>query len=170
MSSDRNAYVVRDEIVRPVTRDLWQVASTEATPSSLRFQPSRDHTAIRLSGDAESVRATKWHRIAIHTEGKVIFIDAADAAAVEAHGKYSVLRMSSGSYRIRESVSTLAERLRPFGFIQIHRSTIVNASLVEELRVFGSGEMLLCLKGGAAEYRVSRRYRRSVKSIASCWI
>jgi DNA-binding LytR/AlgR family response regulator len=145
----------------------WEL---HAVPSSILLQASRGDIVVRLSAATESVRTTKPGKIAIRTNRKIVFIDAADVVAVEAQGKYTLLRMPSRSYRLRESVSIVAERLRPYGFIRVHRSTVVNASFVEELWVSNSGEMLLRVKGGAAEYRVSRRYRGALKSIASCWI
>ena len=109
-------------------------------------------------------------KIAIRTEGKILFIDPADVTAVEAQGNYVLLQTRCGSHLLRESVSTVARKLERYGFIRIHRSTIVNGALVEEVQVSGSGEMLLHLKGAEKQYNISRKYKGVLKAIAPCWI
>jgi hypothetical protein len=37
-------------------------------------------------------------------------------------------------YLLREPLSSIAEKLKPFGFIRIHRSVVVNISAVEEIQ------------------------------------
>jgi DNA-binding LytR/AlgR family response regulator len=171
LMGDRNAHPSRNSTERGAGKDFRQVVSTGGLQiDPRRLLPLSSNNTVRFGGDTEAVPTAKSGRLAVRTQGKVVFIDPSHLSAVEAHGKYAVLRMSSRTYRFRESVSVVAERLRPYGFIRIHRSTIVNASLVEELRASDSGELLVRMQGGAAEYRVSRKYRTSLKSIASCWI
>lgn len=115
-------------------------------------------------------RKRKPLRIAVKTQGKIVFVDPAELVVIEAQGNYVLLKGRSRSHVLRESVSAVAEKLERFGFVRIHRSTIVNEALVEEIHVSRSGDMLLRLKGEAKEYNVSRKYREALKSIASCWI
>jgi uncharacterized protein YlzI (FlbEa/FlbD family) len=128
---------------------------------------------------SEEENGGHWHRrkdsvrgarIAVRTEGKIIFVNPADVRMIEAQGNYVLLHTASRAHSLRESISNVAEKLEPYGFVRIHRSTIVNASLVEEIRTSPSGEIRLCLKGSNKEYSVSRRYRGALKSIAPCWI
>jgi hypothetical protein len=72
-------------------------------------------------------------KLAIKTKRKKIFIDPADIAAVETEGKYVLLRRNSGTCLLRQSISTIADELKPYGFLRIHRSVLVNASCVEEV-------------------------------------
>jgi len=88
---------------------------------------------------------------------------------VEAKGKYVLLRRNSGTYLLRQSISTIADKLKPYGFLRIHRSVLVNASFVEEIRPRNSGEYVLRIKGGK-EHRVSRTYKNRLRSIAHSWI
>lgn len=115
----------------------------------------------------DNVRAT---RIAVRTDGKIIFVNPADVRVIEAQGNYVLLETASNSHSLRESISNVAEKLEPYGFVRIHRSTIVNASVVEEIRTSPSGEIRVCLKGSSKEYSVSRRYKNALRSIAPCWI
>ncbi|MGA8443448.1 MAG: LytTR family DNA-binding domain-containing protein, partial [Candidatus Sulfotelmatobacter sp.] len=55
-------------------------------------------------------------RIAIKTEGRILLIDAGDLIAVEAKGKYVLLLHISSSHLLRESISTMEEKLNLHGF------------------------------------------------------
>jgi DNA-binding LytR/AlgR family response regulator len=115
------------------------------------------------------VLLTKSKKIAIKTKGKILFIDPAEVATVEAQGNYVLLQRDSGSYLLREKMSAMAERLQPYGFIRIHRSVLVNGSFVEEIRPWTTGEYVLLLKGGK-EFTVSRTYKGNLTSITRLWI
>ena len=108
-------------------------------------------------------------KIAIKTKGKILLIHPGDILAVEAEGNYVLLRRATDSYLLRESISTMAEKLGAYGFIRIHRSVLVNASSVEEIHPGTSGEYMLRIAGGR-QYMVSRTYKNNLKSLAQVWI
>src|SRR5215469_5728274 len=127
------------------------------------FSPERIHEALDVAiRRTESERAaqlikvlpqletllSKSSKIAIKTKGRILFIDPMDVVIVEAQGNYVLLQRHSGSYLLRESISTMAERLKPYGFIRIHRSVIVNSSYVEEIQPWTTGEYALRIRGG----------------------
>jgi len=99
-----------------------------------------------------------------------MFVDPNDVVAVQAEGNYVLLQQrDSGSYLLRESISAMADKLRPYGFIRIHRSVLVNSSYVEEIQPWLTGEYGLRVKGGK-EYTVTRTYKKNLKSLAAYWI
>ena len=112
---------------------------------------------------------SKSAKIAIKTNRRILFVDPADVMIIEAQGNYILLRRPSGSYLLRESISTMAEKLKAYGFIRIHRSVLVNGSFVEEIQPRPTGEYVLRIKGGK-EYTVSRTYKGNLKSLAKFWI
>ena len=89
--------------------------------------------------------------------------------AVQAEGNYVLLQHTAGSYLLRESISVMEEKLKPYGFIRIHRSVLVNAAFVEEIQPWVTGEYALRVKGGK-EYTVTRTYKKNLKGIAASWI
>jgi two-component system, LytTR family, response regulator len=111
----------------------------------------------------------KSERIAIKTNGRILFIEPDDVMAVHAEGNYVLLQREVGSYLLRESISTMAEKLKSHGFIRIHRSVLVNSSFVEEIQPWTTGEYGLRVKGGK-EYTVTRTYKGNLKEIAGSWI
>ena len=108
-------------------------------------------------------------RIAIKVKGRIVFFDPTEMVAAEANGNYVLLQQKSGSFLLRESLSVLAEKLHPFGFIRIHRSVLVNSAFVETIEPCITGEYLLRTRTGK-EYNVTRTYKGNLKGLAKFWI
>ena len=108
-------------------------------------------------------------RIAIKTKGRILLIDAGDVIAVEAKGRYVLLLQISSSHLLRESISTMEEKLNLHGLVRIHRSVLVNAALVEEIHLSSTGEYVLRLRGGR-EFTATRTYKKNLQLLAQLWI
>jgi len=143
-------------------------ANAPLRPSVRPAAPERGSkiTEFRPRSETPPVRPIK---IAIKTKGKILLIHPGDILAVEAEGNYVLLRRATDSYLLRESISTMAEKLQAYGFIRIHRSVLVNASSVEEIHPGTTGEYMLRIAGGR-QYMVSRTYKNNLKSLAHAWI
>ena len=161
--------------VLKATREQLTLPKHVCVPEPTRYEHA---TAIltgqeidqALGASEENIRApSKSARIAIKAKTKILFIDAADLIAVEAKGNHVLLMHTSSSHILRGAISNIAEKLNLHGFVRIHRSVLVNASLAEELRLLSTGEYCLRLEGGN-EFTVTRTYRRNLKSLAAFWI
>lgn len=100
--------------------------------------------------------------IAIKAKGRILFINPRDVVAVQAEGNYVSLQRETDSYLLRESLSLVAEKLKPYGFIRIHRSALVNSSFVSEIKPYSPGNYGVRLKSGK-EYTVARSYKKNLK-------
>jgi two-component system LytT family response regulator len=118
---------------------------------------------------AQGFAATRSPRIAIKAKGKIVFVDSAEIIALEADGNCVSLRHTSGTYVIRESISSIAEKLDPFGFVRIHRCVLVNRVCIEELRRCVTGMYLVRVSGGR-EYTIARTYKDNVRRLAESWL
>jgi DNA-binding LytR/AlgR family response regulator len=154
-----------DYILKPFSNERIQEALDVA------IRRTANERAASLMEIMPQLRAflSKSLKVAIKVEGRILFIDPAEVNAIEAQGNYVLLQRPSGSYLLRGSITTLAEKLRPYGFIRIHRSVLVNASCVQEIQPWTTGEYLLRTKGGK-EYTVSRTYKGNLKSLAHLWM
>jgi DNA-binding LytR/AlgR family response regulator len=152
----------------PTSTSLYRRSGeSPSTRSRLVAMPSPgDRYALLQAVATLRQRST---RIAIKAKGRILFINAEDVVAVEAHGNYSVLMCTSSSHRLRESISTLEKTLRAHGFLRIHRSVLVNAALVQEIQPWPTGEYALRVKGGK-EYTVTRTYKKHLHILAQLWI
>jgi two-component system LytT family response regulator len=108
-------------------------------------------------------------RIAIRAKGRILFIDAADLIAVQANGNHVLLLCTSSLHMLRESISTVEEKLNLHGFVRIHRSVLVNAALVEEIHPCPTGDYILRVLGGR-EFTVTRSYKKNLQLLAQLWI
>jgi DNA-binding LytR/AlgR family response regulator len=79
---------------------------------------------------------------------------------VEAQGDYARLHTADGSHLVRVPLTTLAERWADAGFVRIHRSYLVQLRLIAELRLTGSGYVVVV---DNTELPVSRRHTRDLK-------
>lgn len=122
-----------------------------------------------LSPQLQIVPRGSTSRIAIRAGKKILFIDSADIIAVEAEGHYVMLQHKSSGYLLRESISTMAEKLSLFGFVRIHRSSLVNVAFVEEIQPLSTGEYVLRVRGGK-RYTVTRTYKKNLHLLAESWI
>jgi len=102
--------------------------------------------------------------IAIKDKGRILFINPGDVVAVQAEGNYVSLQRESDSYLLRESISMVAEKLKPYGFIRIHRSALVNTSFVIEIKPSSPGKYGLRVKGGK-EYTVTNGYKKNLRPL-----
>jgi two-component system LytT family response regulator len=104
-------------------------------------------------------------RVAIKVKGRILFIHPGDVVAIEAKGNNVMLQRGECWHLLHESISVVAKKLESHGFIRIHRSVLVNSSLVEEIMPHSTGEYSLRLKGGR-EYTVTRTYKENLKCLA----
>jgi hypothetical protein len=81
---------------------------------------------IRVLRQLEVMAKRQPPRIAFKSKGRILFVDLAEIMAVQAEGNYVSLRHRPNPYLLRESLSSMAEKLKPYGFIRIHRSVVVN--------------------------------------------
>lgn len=160
----------RDE--RPETLNEWSsvwIQSGERRPAN-PFHTVRDSPSSSPGNSPADYSKEMTHgRIAITSRRKIVFVDLTDVVVVEARCNYVALRTLSGAHILRQPIAAVAENFQKYGFIRIHRSTIVNGGFVEEVRTSASGKMLVQLKGLAGAYHVSRRYRNALRRFASRW-
>ena len=136
-----------------------------------RFTPIPRKPATRLMEALPRLQALakRESRIAIKVNGRILFINLGDVVSIKAEGNYVLLQRASTSHLLHESISVVAEKLQPHGFIRIHRSMLVNATFVEEIKPYSTGEYGLRLKG-RQEYRVTRTYKQNLKLLAEFWL
>jgi two-component system, LytTR family, response regulator len=155
-----------DYVLKPFSRERINEALDAA------FRRSEGERAARLIDQLPQLRKHKQEpsvKIAIKADGRILFIDPGEVFSVEADRNYVLLQREASSYLLRESISVIADKLKPFGFIRIHRSVLINSAFVEEIKPSPTGEYELRLRGGR-EFTVTRSYRQNLKQIAASWI
>jgi two-component system LytT family response regulator len=157
----------RGYTLEPVANEFYEPA--DASISSLPVNRVDAAILMRVLRQLEVLAKRQAPRIAFKANGSILLLDLADIFAVEAEGNYVSLRPRTNSYLVHDSLSSMAEKLKPYGFIRIHRSVVVNISAVEELRPLPTGEYRLRVKGGK-EYLVTRTYKHNLRDLAELWV
>ena len=156
----------RDYTLESTSKDgFYEPANTSLLPVT-RIDAAN---LIRVLRQLEVIAKRQVPRIAFKAKGRILFLDLAEIVAVQAEGNYVSLLHPSNPYLLRESLSSMAEKLKPYGFIRIHRSVVVNISAVEEIQPLPTGEYRLRVKGGK-KYLVTRTYKDSLRYLAQLWV
>lgn len=100
-------------------------------------------------------------RFAIRTGRRIVLVDAAEVAWIEAGGDYATLHTGKSNYLLRETIASLSRQLDPQRFVRVHRSTIVNLDEAFELRSRTNRDALLRMRDGT-QLKVSRSYIRDL--------
>jgi DNA-binding LytR/AlgR family response regulator len=124
---------------------------------------------MRVLWQLEVIAKRQTPRIAFKAKSSILLLDLADILAVQAEGNYVLLQLRPNSYLVREPLSSVAEKLKPYGFIRIHRSVVVNISAVEEIQPVSTGEYKLRVRGGK-EYLVTRTYKHNLRDLTQLWV
>jgi DNA-binding LytR/AlgR family response regulator len=144
--------------------------SANAVLPGLRVDAAYIMRVLReLEDAAKRIAKRQPPRIAFKAKGSVLLLDLADIWAVQAEGNYVSLQHRTNSYLVHESLSSMAEKLKPHGFIRIHRSVVVNISAVEAVQHLSAGEYRVSVKGGK-KYVVARTYKSNLRDLAQLWV
>ena len=146
-------------------------AATQCFLRAIHFKEERASLSSRPA-DLPTAQQTPLRRlpsrIGIKCKRNISFVDAREISAVEAQANYVLVRHKTANAMVRESISAMAEKLKPFGLVRIHRSYLVNVAFVEEIKALASGEYSLRIRGGH-RYTVSRKYKNNLRFLADVW-
>jgi len=144
-----------DYLVKPVEVDRF-TATLERIREQLQSSRAAD-LSRKLASLVAAREEEGKERIVVHTSSGKLILDAAEVDWIEADDYYAAIHVGNSRRLIRESLTSLEERLDPKTFVRTHRSAIVNVDRIHELRR-EAGEICLVLASGA-RIPVSRRRR-----------
>lgn len=124
-----------------------------------RFCRALDRAKEKL---AHRTKSRPLDRIAIKETGQVSFVKISDIDWIEAADYYTCLHVGTKTHLLRRSMIELERELDPAVFCRIHRSSIVNISRVDGLKLNADGEYEVELKHGI-KLRLSRRCRKQAQ-------
>lgn len=138
---------VVDYLLKPFDADRLQLAVRRA------MQYLRDRRVDALSARVETLLASANERnpgrLAFKAEGRVIFLRPDEIVWVEAANNYAILHLQDGKrLMLRETLSTLEQRLATMNFARISRSALVHLEEVRELQPSNYGDYVVVLRNG----------------------
>lgn len=151
-----------DYLLKPFDRERFQRTLERVR---LRLNETRRGTVSEkldtLLDELQSRRVDP-DRIAIRTGGHVVFIRTQNIDWVEAADNYVCLHCGAETHVLRETMTSLEQRLDPARFYRIHRSTIVNADRIKELQPWFRGDYIVLLQD-STKLMMSRTYREKLQ-------
>jgi two-component system LytT family response regulator len=103
-----------------------------------------------------------WQWVAVRTRDATRLVMAEDIDWVEAAGVYVNLHVRGEQLLYRAGLAVVANRLDPFQFVRIHKSSVVNLKSIASLERRSHGEFEVVLKDGT-HLMLSRSYRPLVE-------
>lgn len=98
---------------------------------------------------AQSAPATKYaDQMTIRIRRRMFSLEVNDISWIQGASQYSRVHTKSGEYLLSRTLASLECELDPKKFFRIHRSAIVNAAHVREVRSSGDGRYNIYLHGG----------------------
>jgi len=100
-------------------------------------------------------------RLLVRSHEKIQVVETSSIDWITAEGDYVRLRSKGATLTTRSTMTSMEGRLDPSKFARIHRSTIVNLSLIRELRPAFTGDHVVVLHDGT-RFTLSRMYKARV--------
>jgi DNA-binding LytR/AlgR family response regulator len=139
-----------DYLLKPVRQ--------ERLAEAIRRVDAAVHRGAESAAGLEPVDET----IPVELGGRTRLVSRSAVTYAEAQGDYVRLHTAEGTYLVRMPLAALARRWGSAGFIRIHRSTLVAADHITELR-FADGRA--AVQVGDVCLQVSRRHTREVRDL-----
>jgi two-component system LytT family response regulator len=151
-----------DYLVKPLKKARFAEAierMRQQRRSADAFELSRKLSALLAERDNER----RKQRIVLPTSSGDLVIDANEIDWIEADDYYAAIHARKQRLLMRESLTSLVQRLDPTSFVRVHRSAIVNIDRIAQVRSDGD-ELKLVLQNGV-QVPVSRRRRSTIRRI-----
>jgi len=146
-----------DSTMERVKRRLQDQGSKKANGGS--FGPELVNLIAKRSKPGEI-----WEWIVVKTRDDARLIMTQDIDWVGGSGVYVTVHAGGEEFLYRSSLATVANRLDPFRFVRIHRSSIVNLRSIAILERRSHGDFGVVLKDGT-RLVMSRSYRSHVEAM-----
>jgi two-component system LytT family response regulator len=148
-----------DYLVKPVRQQRFVASMLRAKRRIAECRIA--HFALRIAGAAGAIdggsRSVGAHslprhpnQIKIRVRRRMFWLDVADIVWIQGASQYSRVHAKAAEYLLSRTLASLETELDPRRFFRIHRSAIVNAAHVREVRSSGDGRYTVHLQNGQA--------------------
>lgn len=115
-----------------------------------------------VGGDDNDNAAPVSDRFLVKKLGREFLVRVNDIEWIESAGNYVNLHVRGRVYPLRDTMTSISEKLATQGFQRVHRSAIVNLDQVAEIVAFDTGDGEARLRTEAT-VPVSRRFRKELR-------
>jgi two-component system, LytTR family, response regulator len=144
---DAFAEQVVDYLLKPFDRERFEIALNRAI-DHIRNQRAGD-IGKRVEDLLATVPTRAPKRIAVKADGRVVLLEHAEIVWVEAANNYSTFHLKNSTrLMLRETLSSVEERLGRSSFVRVNRSALVHVDQVVEVMQTKYGDHQVRLREG----------------------
>jgi two-component system LytT family response regulator len=153
-----------DYLVKPCTADRFKNSLQRAREQIQGRKTGEIHSRLNsLLQDIQS-EPRQAARLAVKSEGRIIFLKLSDIDWLEAADNYVKLHVGAETHLLRDTMTALENKLPAERFLRISRSAMVNIDQIKELHPLFHGEYVVVLRGGA-RLTLTRGYRDKLQRL-----
>ena len=150
-----------DYLLKPFSAERLHAAVGRAREQILAGERHGDRS------HAEQARPGQYTgRIVFKSRGRILFLPVSDIRWISAEENYVRICTGAETHLLRETMTSLEQRLDPKLFLRVHRSAIVNLRYVKEVRSEARGDFMVHLVNGQ-KLAMSRSYRARIGDLLS---
>lgn len=153
-----------DYLLKPFDAERFQKAFQRAKDQIQNRETDLVNKALRNLLETINPLRKYIERFVVKAGGRIFFLPVNEIDWIEASDNYVSLHAGSETHMIRETLTSLDEKLNPEDFIRVRHSAIVNIKRIREFQLLFNGEYQILLKSGA-KLTSSRRYRKRVANL-----
>lgn len=127
-----------DYLLKPFTKERFDKAI-------LKF---KNQEIKKINSENLQIQNTNQNRVVVKTDGKIKIIPTDELHYIEANGDNVKIVCNDGSYSKNKTMSYFEQQLPINDFIRIHRSYIVNVSMVNRIDAYDKESHLAVLSTG----------------------
>jgi len=146
-----------DYLLKPFTAERLH-AAVERARNQIQ---AGEHPSDRNRSDETSKSGPYTGRIVFKSRGRILFLPVSDIRWISAEENYVRICTGTETHLLRETMTSLEQRLDPKIFLRVHRSAIVNLRYVKEVRSESRGDFMVHLINGQ-KLAMSRSYRARI--------
>ncbi len=141
--------VQRQRLIGSVLRARERLSERRLADIAMRIARAAEE-ADAAAGQAPASRPQYPAQVMVRVRRRIFWLDVGDIAWIQGASQYCRVHAKNGEFLLSRSLASLEAELDPQRFFRIHRSAIVNAGHIREMRSSGGGGHLILLHGGAA--------------------
>lgn len=155
-----------DYLLKPFDRDRFFAAVSRA--KKVILSQRKRQIEDRMNNLLKSLKTDKRYftRLLIKSKARFFFIQTNDIAYIQAAGNYIIIYVEKTEHLLRQTLSSMEEKLDPEKFVRIHRSAIVNIDRIKEIKTSMTGDYTIHMLDGK-ELVLSRKYKDRLLSFFS---
>jgi len=148
-----------DYLLKPFTVERLRSAVQRVKDQLSSAPPAGEHNLVQGGKGNEPLT-----RVVFKSRGRILFLQVSEIRWIAAEENY--IRISNGteSHLLRNTISSMEERLDPQMFLRVHRSAIVNLQYVKEIRTDAKDDFVVHLVNGQ-KIPMSRSYHSRIRHL-----